>query len=130
MKAYVFPGQGAQFVGMGKDLYDNSPIAHELFEKANEILKNQQAILNDSTNNSHNFSSFWDTVFTADCCVASSLLRICKSAAGFRALIRLFIQGTTTDECKTGTILYNFIKNILYFFSKGCLAKMQGRCQK
>ena len=38
MKAYVFPGQGAQFVGMGKDLYDNSPMAHELFEKANQIL--------------------------------------------------------------------------------------------
>ena len=38
MKAYVFPGQGAQFVGMGKDLYDNDPLAKELFEKANEIL--------------------------------------------------------------------------------------------
>ncbi len=38
MKAYVFPGQGAQFVGMGKDLYDNSPEAKELFEKANDIL--------------------------------------------------------------------------------------------
>lgn len=38
MKAYVFPGQGAQFVGMGKDLYDNYPLAKELFEKANEIL--------------------------------------------------------------------------------------------
>ncbi|MBU8893315.1 MAG: ACP S-malonyltransferase [Bacteroidales bacterium] len=38
MKAYVFPGQGAQFVGMGKDLYDNYPVAKELFEKANEIL--------------------------------------------------------------------------------------------
>jgi len=38
MKAYVFPGQGAQFVGMGKDLYDNSPAARELFEKANDIL--------------------------------------------------------------------------------------------
>ena len=38
MKAYVFPGQGAQFVGMGKDLYDNSPMAHDLFERANEIL--------------------------------------------------------------------------------------------
>lgn len=38
MKAYVFPGQGAQFVGMGKDLYDNYPIAKELFEKANDIL--------------------------------------------------------------------------------------------
>lgn len=38
MKAYVFPGQGAQFVGMGKDLYDNSPIAKELFEKANQLL--------------------------------------------------------------------------------------------
>jgi [acyl-carrier-protein] S-malonyltransferase len=36
--AYVFPGQGAQFVGMGKDLYDNSPLAKEMFEKANEIL--------------------------------------------------------------------------------------------
>jgi [acyl-carrier-protein] S-malonyltransferase len=38
MKAYVFPGQGAQFVGMGKDLYDNVPKAKEIFEKANEIL--------------------------------------------------------------------------------------------
>ena len=38
MKAYVFPGQGAQFSGMGKDLYEKSPKAKELFEKANEIL--------------------------------------------------------------------------------------------
>ena len=37
-KAYVFPGQGAQFVGMGKDLYETSALAKELFEKANEIL--------------------------------------------------------------------------------------------
>ena len=37
-KVYVFPGQGAQFTGMGKDLYDNSPIAREMFAKANEIL--------------------------------------------------------------------------------------------
>ena len=38
MKAYVFPGQGAQFVGMGKDLYDKFPMAKEMFEKANQIL--------------------------------------------------------------------------------------------
>jgi [acyl-carrier-protein] S-malonyltransferase len=38
MKAYVFPGQGAQFTGMGKDLYDNDPAAREKFERANEIL--------------------------------------------------------------------------------------------
>ncbi|MBR8536462.1 ACP S-malonyltransferase [Carboxylicivirga sediminis] len=38
MKAFVFPGQGAQYVGMGKDIYENSPMAKELFEKANEIL--------------------------------------------------------------------------------------------
>ncbi len=38
MKAYVFPGQGAQFTGMGLDLYEKSPVAQELFEKANSIL--------------------------------------------------------------------------------------------
>lgn len=38
MKAYIFPGQGAQFTGMGKDLYENSHLAKELFEKANTIL--------------------------------------------------------------------------------------------
>lgn len=38
MNAYIFPGQGAQFSGMGLDLYENSPFAQELFEKANDIL--------------------------------------------------------------------------------------------
>ncbi len=38
MNAYVFPGQGAQFVGMGKDLYESSPLAKDLFERANQIL--------------------------------------------------------------------------------------------
>jgi [acyl-carrier-protein] S-malonyltransferase len=36
--AYIFPGQGSQFAGMGKSIYDNNPIARELFEQANEIL--------------------------------------------------------------------------------------------
>lgn len=39
MKAYIFPGQGAQFSGMGLDLYENYPLAKELFEKANTILE-------------------------------------------------------------------------------------------
>lgn len=38
MKAFVFPGQGSQFVGMGKDLYDNNPLAKKLFDQADEIL--------------------------------------------------------------------------------------------
>lgn len=38
MKAYIFPGQGAQFIGMGKDLYDSNPLAKDMFEQANTIL--------------------------------------------------------------------------------------------
>ena len=38
MKAYIFPGQGAQFTGMGKDLYESSKTASKLFNSANEIL--------------------------------------------------------------------------------------------
>ncbi|HZX74470.1 MAG TPA: ACP S-malonyltransferase [Cyclobacteriaceae bacterium] len=39
MKAYIFPGQGAQFVGMGKDIYDSNPVAKKLFDSANDILE-------------------------------------------------------------------------------------------
>src|SRR6187399_95968 len=37
-KAYVFPGQGAQFTGMGKDLYESNPVARSMFDQANKIL--------------------------------------------------------------------------------------------
>ena len=37
-KAYIFPGQGSQYPGMAKELYDNNPVAHDMLEKANEIL--------------------------------------------------------------------------------------------
>ncbi|MFN8890571.1 MAG: ACP S-malonyltransferase, partial [Cyclobacteriaceae bacterium] len=38
MKAFVFPGQGAQFTGMGKDIYDSNPVAKKFFDEANRIL--------------------------------------------------------------------------------------------
>ena len=49
MKAYIFPGQGAQFTGMGLPLYENSPAAKSLFEQANDILgfmQNNYQLLN------------------------------------------------------------------------------------
>lgn len=44
-KAYVFPGQGAQFVGMGKDLYERDLRARELFERANEPLREEDILV-------------------------------------------------------------------------------------
>ena len=44
MKAYVFPGQGAQFVGMGKDLYENNPLAKEMFETVTKKLLNKYGL--------------------------------------------------------------------------------------
>ena len=51
MKAYIFPGQGAQFSGMGKDLFENSKTAYELYNNANEILgfKISDVMFNGST---------------------------------------------------------------------------------